>query len=121
MLLTSDKQIVLSAALTLRDRGPGLLAQTILISPAIDLSFANLAIDAVESRDPWLARPGPRVAAELWRGALQANANVCFERLPASCADEGTASSGNVQASVSVGRWVAGAGTKRRPAERLGR
>lgn len=63
-------QIALSAALLLRRRGVPPLHRTVLISPAVDLTFANPEIDLVEPQDPWLARPGPRAAAELWRGDL---------------------------------------------------
>ena len=63
-------QIALSAALLLRERGAPPLHRTVLISPSLDLTFANPEIDAVEPRDPWLARPGPREAVELWRGKL---------------------------------------------------
>lgn len=64
-------QIALSAAVLLRDQGRPPLGDTILISPALDLTFSNPAIEAVERRDPWLARAGIRdVAVELWRGEL---------------------------------------------------
>jgi acetyl esterase/lipase len=63
-------QIVLSAALLLRDRGVPPLRRTVLISPALDLTLANPEIDLVEPQDPWLARPGTRAAIELWRGDL---------------------------------------------------
>jgi acetyl esterase/lipase len=63
-------QIVLSAAMLLRDRGLPPLHRTVLISPALDLTLANPEIDLVEPQDPWLARPGTRAAIELWRGDL---------------------------------------------------
>ncbi|WP_091062082.1 alpha/beta hydrolase fold domain-containing protein [Klenkia brasiliensis] len=63
-------QIALSAALLLRDRGTPPLRRTVLISPALDLSLANPEIDRVEPTDPWLARPGTRVAIDLWRDGL---------------------------------------------------
>ncbi|WP_448612738.1 alpha/beta hydrolase fold domain-containing protein [Modestobacter sp. URMC 112] len=63
-------QIALSAALLLRDRGVPPLRRTVLISPALDLSLSNPGIDLVEPLDPWLARPGTRVAIELWRAEL---------------------------------------------------
>jgi len=62
--------ITLSAVQLLRDRqtaGPG---RTILISPAIDLRFVDPRIAEIEPRDPALSVPGPRAAAELWRGGL---------------------------------------------------
>lgn len=60
-------QIALSVALALRDEGVALAATT-LISPALDLTWSNPLIDAVQPSDPWLARPGGRVLAEAWRG-----------------------------------------------------
>lgn len=63
-------QIALSAVLSLRDRGIAPLGDTILISPALDLTLANPQVDAVEPRDPWLARAGIRAAIEMWRGDL---------------------------------------------------
>lgn len=63
-------QISLSAALLLRERGVPPLRDTVLISPALDLSLSNPAIDRVEPQDPWLARPGIRAAIELWRADL---------------------------------------------------
>jgi len=63
-------QISLSAVLLLRQRGLPPLHRTVLISPVLDASFRNPAIDRVEPRDPWLSRPGLRVAVDLWRGDL---------------------------------------------------
>lgn len=60
-------QIALSVALALRDQGIVLPATT-LLSPAVDLSWKNPGIDAVQPSDPWLGRPGGRVLAEAWRG-----------------------------------------------------
>lgn len=67
---SSGGQIALSAAVLLRDSHGAALSATVLISPVLDLSLSNPAIDDVESRDPWLARRGIRVWAELWRGEL---------------------------------------------------
>jgi acetyl esterase/lipase len=61
-------QIALSVALELRDQGI-VLPSTTLLSPALDLSWKNPRIDAVQPSDPWLGRPGGRVLAEAWRGA----------------------------------------------------
>ena len=61
-------QIALSAALLLRKKHQYRLAQTILISPALDLRLTNPDIDAVEPTDPWLARGGMTVAIDMWRG-----------------------------------------------------
>ena len=63
-------QIMLSAALLLRERGVPALRHTILISPALDLTMANPEVDHVEPQDPWLARAGIRTAIEHWRGTL---------------------------------------------------
>ncbi len=60
-------QIALSAALALRDQGVR-LDTTVLISPALDLSFGNPEIPRVQPHDPWLAVPGGRVLADLWAG-----------------------------------------------------
>lgn len=62
-------QIALSAAIELRDRGIT-LPDTILIAPALDVTFSNPEIDDVQPRDPLLGRPGARHFAELWRGDL---------------------------------------------------
>lgn len=60
-------QIALSAAMALRDAGT-ILPATVLISPAVDLTFTNPRIPEVQPTDPWLAVPGGRVLAELWAG-----------------------------------------------------
>lgn len=62
-------QIALSTALALREQGVS-LAQTVLISPALDLSWSNPRIPEVQPTDPWLATPGGKVLAERWRGDL---------------------------------------------------
>lgn len=61
-------QIALSAALLLRDEHRVAVAQTVLISPAVDLSLANPLIGSVD--DPWLRREALHVFAERWRGDL---------------------------------------------------
>lgn len=43
---------------------------TLLISPALDLSFDNPDIPVVQPSDPWLARPGGLVFADAWRERL---------------------------------------------------
>ena len=60
-------QIALSVALALRDAGR-ILPSTTMLSPALDLTWKNPRIDAVQPSDPWLARPGGRVLADAWRG-----------------------------------------------------
>jgi acetyl esterase/lipase len=62
-------QIALSTALALRDEGL-VLPQTVLISPALDLSWSNPRIPAVQPMDPWLGTPGGKVLAQYWRGEL---------------------------------------------------
>ncbi|MBU4464491.1 MAG: alpha/beta hydrolase [Actinobacteria bacterium] len=62
-------QIALSTALALRDEGIT-LPQTVLISPALDLSWSNPRIPEVQPTDPWLGTPGGKVLAERWRGDL---------------------------------------------------
>lgn len=61
-------QIALAAALVLRDEHEVTLPQTVLISPALDLSWSNPLIPTVQPNDPWLATPGGQVLAGLWRG-----------------------------------------------------
>jgi len=67
-------QIALSAAQLLRDgfdgRDPVILPHTILIAPALDLSFSNPQIEVVQPTDPWLGKPGSQVYIEHWRGEL---------------------------------------------------
>ncbi|GGE71638.1 alpha/beta hydrolase fold domain-containing protein [Nesterenkonia cremea] len=63
-------QIALSAALQLRDAGI-VLPRTVLLSPALDLTWSNPRIDLVQPSDPWLARPGGRHFSELWRDSLE--------------------------------------------------
>lgn len=63
-------QIALSTALLLARDHELVPARTILISPALDLSFTNPGIPIVQPHDPWLARPGGMVYADLWRGDL---------------------------------------------------
>ncbi|KUN29294.1 esterase [Streptomyces antibioticus] len=63
-------QIALSAAMALRDQHSVTLPRTVLISPALDLSWSNPRIPQVQPTDPWLAMPGGRVFSELWRGEL---------------------------------------------------
>ena len=63
-------QIALSAAQLLLERDGVTLARTILIAPALDLSFANPRIPVVQPSDPWLGKPGSQVYIEHWRGEL---------------------------------------------------
>lgn len=61
-------QIALSTALLLRDEYGITLPRTVLISPALDLSWGNPQIPSVQPSDPWLATPGGEVLAQLWKG-----------------------------------------------------
>lgn len=63
-------QIALSASQTLRDGHGVTAALTVLISPAVDPSMKNPQMDAVQPRDPWLAKPGIAVFVDSWRGEL---------------------------------------------------
>jgi acetyl esterase/lipase len=70
-LLAGDSaggQIALSVAQLLRDSDGTVVPRTVLVSPALDLSWSNPRIPEVQPSDPWLAVPGGRVLAELWRG-----------------------------------------------------
>ncbi|MBB2903318.1 acetyl esterase/lipase [Kineococcus radiotolerans] len=62
-------QIALSATLQLRDAGT-VLPRTVLISPALDLTWSNPRIPVVQPSDPWLGRPGGHFFADAWRGEL---------------------------------------------------
>jgi acetyl esterase/lipase len=63
-------QIALSAAQLLRDRDHFVLPRTVLIAPALDLSFSNPQIEIVQPSDPWLGKSGSQVYIEHWRGEL---------------------------------------------------
>ncbi len=60
-------QIALSVAQLVRDEGI-VLPATVLIAPALDLTWSNPRIPIVQPTDPWLAVPGGRVLADLWAG-----------------------------------------------------
>jgi len=62
--------IALAAAMLLRDRGVDAPRDIVLIAPVIDLTFSDPKIYEIEPSDPWLNVPGPKAAAELWRGDL---------------------------------------------------
>src|SRR5690625_2182243 len=63
-------QIALSTALELRDRHGIVLNRTVLIAPAVDLTWSNPLIPEVQPDDPWLAVPGARYFSETWRAEL---------------------------------------------------
>ena len=62
--------IALAAAQLLRDRGVDAPRDVVLIAPVIDMTFTDPEIYRIEPSDPWLNVPGPRAAAESWRGEL---------------------------------------------------
>jgi len=62
--------IALATAMLLRDRGASVPGNVVLIAPALDLSFTDPLIPRIQPKDPWLAVPGARAAAEGWRGTL---------------------------------------------------
>jgi len=62
-------QIVLSTALALRDEDV-VLPRTVLVPPALDLSWSNPRISAVQPSDPMVRTVGTAVFSELWRGDL---------------------------------------------------
>ncbi|MDQ0092771.1 acetyl esterase/lipase [Paeniglutamicibacter psychrophenolicus] len=66
-------RIPFSAALLLRDLGVALV-HTVLISPALDVSSRNPAIDLLEPNEKWLVRPGLRAAADL--GAMGSGGKI---------------------------------------------
>lgn len=53
---------------TLRDAGLKLPRSLTLIAPWLDVACRNPEIDALEPLDPWLARPGARLAGKSWAG-----------------------------------------------------
>jgi acetyl esterase/lipase len=62
--------IALSTAQLLRDRGVPAPRDVVLVSPVTDMTFTDPEIYRIEPSDPWLDVPGPRAAAERWRGDL---------------------------------------------------
>jgi acetyl esterase/lipase len=62
--------IALATAMLLRDRRIPAPRDVILIAPALDLSLTDPLIARIQPTDPWLAVPGARAAADLWRGTL---------------------------------------------------
>lgn len=62
-------QITLSVAQTLRDRGVPAV-RTVLIAPALDLTFSNPLIPVVQPTDPWLAQDGGRELGRVWAREL---------------------------------------------------
>jgi acetyl esterase/lipase len=62
--------IALASAVLLRHRGVPAPRDIVLIAPVIDLTFTDPLIYRIEPSDPWLDVPGPKAAAERWRGDL---------------------------------------------------
>jgi acetyl esterase/lipase len=62
--------IALSVAQQLRDRGIARHRATVLMSPALDLTFTDPRIAEIDPSDPWLATPGPSAIAKMWAGSL---------------------------------------------------
>jgi acetyl esterase/lipase len=62
--------VALASAMVLRDRRGVTPRDILLIAPALDLSFTDPLIARIQPSDPWLAVPGTRAAADLWRGTL---------------------------------------------------
>ncbi len=62
--------LALVAAQLLRDIDPAEPTRTVLLSPALDLTFSHPEIPVIQMRDPFLAATGLRVAARLWAGDL---------------------------------------------------
>jgi acetyl esterase/lipase len=62
--------VALAAAMLLRDRGVPSPRDVVLLAPALDLRFTDPLIARIQPTDPWLAVPGPRAAADRWRGDL---------------------------------------------------
>lgn len=63
-------QIVLSAAVTLRDEHGIVVPRTVLVTPALDLSMSHPQIPEVLPRDPWLGVDGLRHLIDVWRAEL---------------------------------------------------
>lgn len=64
-------QIALSAAQVLRDQHGITPSCTVLISPAVDLTWSHPDIPKVQPDDPWLAVPGGHHLSAVWRGELE--------------------------------------------------
>lgn len=62
--------LALAVDLHLRDRGAAPTHRTVLVSRAPDLTSTDPAMSDIAPRDPFLAIPGTRVAAQMWRGDL---------------------------------------------------
>lgn len=62
--------IAMAAAVALDEKERQRIAQMILISPALDLSFSDPLIGTIEENDPMLSRAGARYGADLWRREL---------------------------------------------------
>lgn len=70
---SSGGGMALAVALQLRDRGLSPPARTVLISPWLDLTLSDPAVESIAPRDPLLAAPGLRAVGDLYRGDLPAD------------------------------------------------
>lgn len=69
VLLAGDSAgggLALGLAQALPAMGLPMAEQITLIAPWLDITCANPEIDALEPRDPWLAKPGALLAGQLW-------------------------------------------------------
>lgn len=65
--------MTLAVAQRLRDASIAHNGRIILISPWLDVSMTDPAIEGIAGSDPWLAVPGVTLAGELYRGELPEN------------------------------------------------
>jgi acetyl esterase/lipase len=67
---SSGGGMALAVAMELRDRGQAPLHGILLSAPWLDVSGTDPLIRDLDRSDPWLATPGTRAAAGLYRGEL---------------------------------------------------
>jgi acetyl esterase/lipase len=70
---SSGGGMALAVALQLRDRGLSPPARTVLVSPWLDLTLSDPAVESIAPHDPLLAAPGLRAVGDLYRGDLRAD------------------------------------------------
>lgn len=70
---SSGGGMALAVALQLRDRGLPAPIRTVLVSPWLDVTVADPAVETIAPRDPVLAAPGLKAAGDLYRGELGAD------------------------------------------------
>lgn len=66
--------MALAVAMELRNRGLSELHRIILISPWLDISGTDPALQLIAPTDPWLAVPGSHEAGRIYRGILSEDA-----------------------------------------------